>query len=86
MKKTVRNNEEFDRRFDAGEDIHDLIDMSKARVTRPARKVRISLDIGEPLLNDIDRIRAAIGVDRAALIKVWLHERVQLEKAKTARG
>ena len=86
MKKTVRNNEEFDRRFDAGEDIHDLIDMSKARVTRPARKVRISLDIGEPLLNDIDRIRAAIGVDRAALIKVWLHERVQLEKAKIARG
>ena len=80
MNNFAQDNSEFDRRFDDGEDIHDLIDMSKAKVSRPGKKVRISLDIGEDLLREIDRIRAIIGVDRAALIKVWLHERVQKEK------
>ncbi len=80
MNNFAQDNSEFDRRFDDGEDIHDLIDMSKAKVRRPGKKVRISLDIGEDLLREIDRIRAVIGVDRAALIKVWLHERVQKEK------
>ena len=79
-KRLVKSTEEFDQRFDDGEDIHDLIDMSKARVIRHGKKVRITLDIAEELVNDIDRIRATIGVDRGALIKVWLHERVQREK------
>lgn len=35
----------------------------------------------EELVQEIDKIRQSIGVDRAALIKVWLHERVQKEKA-----
>jgi hypothetical protein len=74
-KRLAKSTEEFDQRFDDGEDIHDLIDMSKARVTRHGKKVRITLDIAEELVNDIDRIRATIGVDRGALIKVWLHER-----------
>ena len=39
-----------------------------------------SFDIAETLVRDIDQIRDSIGVDRAALIKIWLHERVQQEK------
>ena len=79
--KIAETAKEFDRRFDAGEDIHDLLDMSKAKVSKPGKKVRITLDISEDLVSEIDRIRMAIGVDRGALIKVWLHERVQKEKA-----
>ena len=79
--RLANNNEEFDRRFDNGEDIHNLIDMSKAKIIRHGKKVRITLDVAESLVNDIDRIRSAIGVDRSALIKEWLHERVQKEKA-----
>jgi len=79
--KIAETAKEFDRRFDAGEDIHDLLDMPKAKVSKPGKKVRITLDISEELVNEIDRIRMAIGVDRGALIKVWLHERVQKEKA-----
>jgi hypothetical protein len=79
-KKLVKNTKEFDRRFDEGEDIHDLIDMSKATVGQPGKKVRISLDIAESLVNEIDQIRQRIGVDRGALIKVWLHERVKKER------
>ncbi len=33
-KKIANRTEEFDRRFDDGEDIHDLIDMSKAKIIR----------------------------------------------------
>ncbi len=80
-KALAKTSEEFDRRFDSGEDIHDLIDMSKATVVPHGKKVRITLDIAESLVKDIDEIRGRIGVDRGALIKVWLHEKVKQEKA-----
>jgi len=88
MKKKIRAKTaaEFDRRFDEGEDIHDLIDVSKAVIIRHARKVRITLDIAETLVNEIDGIREKIGVDRGALIKVWLHERVKQEKEAAAHS
>lgn len=79
-KKWTKNASEFDRRFDSGEDIHDLIDMSKAKITRHGKKVRLTMDIAESLVNEIDDIRRQIGVDRGALIKVWLHERARQEK------
>jgi len=80
-KELAKSNMEFDRRFDSGEDIHDLIDMSRATVIHHGKKIRITLDIAESLVKDIDQIRKQIGVDRGALIKVWLHERVKQEKA-----
>jgi hypothetical protein len=80
-KSLAKNNDEFDRRFDAGEDIHELVDMSQATVARPGRKVRLTLDVSEALVKDLDDIRNKIGVDRSAIIKIWLHERVQQEKA-----
>ena len=79
--KYAKNIKEFDRRFDDGEDIHDLVDLSEAKIIRHGKKVRITLDIAEELVKEIDHIRHSIGVDRAALIKIWLHERVQQEKA-----
>jgi hypothetical protein len=80
-KALAKNSKEFDRRFDVGEDIHDLIDMSKASVICYGKKVRITLDVAQSLVKDIDDIRKRIGVDRGALIKVWLHEKVKQEKA-----
>ena len=79
--KFAKSVEEFDRRFDEGEDIHDLIDMTKTKIIRHGKKVRITIDIAEELVHEIDQIRQSIGVDRSALIKVWLHERVRQEKA-----
>lgn len=80
-KKLAKTALEFDRRFDAGEDIHNLIDMSKAKVISRGKKVRLTLDVAESMVTEIDEIRQRIGVDRGALIKVWLHERVKQEKA-----
>lgn len=85
-KKMAKSTKEFDRRFDEGEDIHDLIDISKAKIIRHGRKVRITLDVAEELVREIDGIRNTIGVDRGALIKVWLYERVKQEKALTSES
>ncbi len=81
QKKKAKDTKEFDERFDNGEDIHDLLDMSQARISRPGKNVRIILDVTEELVREIDRIRERIGVDRGALIKVWLYERVKQETA-----
>ena len=83
-KKIVKSAREFDKRFDEGEDIHDLVDMSKVSIIHHGKKVRITLDVAESLVNEIDDIRKEIGVDRGALIKIWLHERVKKEKAAGA--
>jgi len=80
-KRLAKSAAEFDKRFDKGEEIHDIVDLSKAKIVRPGKKVRITLDIPETLVRDIDDVRERIGVDRGALIKVWLHERVAREKA-----
>lgn len=77
---------ELDRRFDAGEDIHDLIDMAQAKVIRRGKKVRLTIDVAASLVDELDEIRQKIGVDRGALIKVWLHERVMQEKATRKAG
>jgi hypothetical protein len=65
-KKLAISSAEFDRRFDSGEDIHDLIDLSKATVIHHGKKVRITLDVAESLVKDIDDIRKRIGVDCGA--------------------
>ena len=81
----AKNVEEFDHRFDDGEDIHDIINISEAKIKRHGKKVRITLDVGEELVKEIDQIRKSIGVDRSALIKVWLHERLQPERGASRK-
>jgi biotin operon repressor len=81
-KKLAQTNDEFDKRFDQGQDIHELVDLSRATIRKPGKKVRITLDVSQTLVEEIDQIRESIGVDRGALIKVWIHERVQHEKEK----
>ena len=69
--KSAKSAEEFDRRIDEGEDIHGLVDMTKAKIIRHSKKVRITIDIAEELVHEIDQIRQCIGVERAALIKIY---------------
>ena len=64
-KNKAKSAEEFDRRFNEGEDLHNLIQISEAKIVRHGKKVRVTLDIAEGLLQEIDRIRNKIGVDRA---------------------
>jgi hypothetical protein len=67
--------EEFDRRFDEGEDISRYIDWSKA--TRPGLEIkRMSLDLPAHMLEKLDRESALRGVTRQSLVKMWLYEKL----------
>jgi len=63
--------EEFDRRFEAGEDVSQFMDVAKAR--RPGREMqRVNVDFPKGFLAEIDREAERVGVPRQAWIKTAL--------------
>lgn len=71
--------EEFDRRFDEGEDLESLgVDLSKA--TQPGLEIkRINIDIPANFVDRLDHWAAVRGMTRQALIKSWLYDRLEQE-------
>jgi hypothetical protein len=70
--------EEFDKKFDDGEDITKYLDVSKAR--RPGQEQkRVNVDFPTWMIRLLDKEAKRLGVPRQAIIKVWIGER--LEKA-----
>jgi hypothetical protein len=68
--------EEFDRRFDEGEDMTPYLDMSTARRPNLDPK-RVSVDVPAWMVQAIDRQADMIGVSRQAFIKFTLHEKLE---------
>jgi predicted DNA binding CopG/RHH family protein len=81
MKKTYpKTDEELGERFDAGEDLKSLgFDVEKAEVEQPTVK-RVNVDFPEHMLAMLDREAELRGINRQALIKTWLYERLHAEK------
>ena len=80
MKKTDISDEEFERRFDAGEDISEFVDWKNAK--RPGREIRrVNVDFPAWMLQSLDREAARLGVPRQAIIKIWLADRLRTETA-----
>lgn len=76
MKKLEKiTSEEFDRRFDDGEDMGDFLDTKKAKVSKQTQ--RINIDFPAFFLERIDKEARKIGVARTALIKTWIVERLE---------
>ncbi|MFH1878630.1 MAG: CopG family antitoxin [Candidatus Omnitrophota bacterium] len=67
--------EEFDERFDAGEDMWDFLYTRRVKVHKNVR--RINIDFPETMLEQIDEEAHKIGVARSALIKLWLAEKLE---------
>ena len=66
-------------RFDAGEDVLDYFDLTKA--TRPLlQKERVNLDIPHWMVLRIERVAKRKGIPRQAQIKQWLAEKLDEEK------
>ena len=66
--------------FDAGDDITGHMDMTTARRPNQQRAARrISMDVPEELVLGLDRAAERMGVNRQAVIKVWLTERLDQE-------
>ncbi len=75
--------EEFDRRFDAGEDMSDYIDWDKGTHLNLESR-RVNVDFPAWMVRDLDRAARRLGVTRQALIKVWLAERLEEQHQPTA--
>jgi hypothetical protein len=68
--------EEFDRKFDKGEDVSRYLDFSQA--TRPGREQRrVNVDFPVWMIESLDREAKRLGVPRQSVIKVWIAERLE---------
>lgn len=71
---------EFDRRFDAGEDISRFLDLSRA--ARNNQQVRrVNVDFPAWMIHRLDKEANRLGVTRQSIIKVWISERLKTNAA-----
>lgn len=63
---------EFDRRFDAGEDISDYLDLDKAVVVH-----RVNVDFPAWMVTRLDREAKRLNISRQAVIKMWVRDRLE---------
>lgn len=67
--------DEFDKKFDSGNDITEHLDYSRAK--RPGKKQkRVNVDFPVWMIQALDQEAERIGVPRQSVIKVWIAERL----------
>jgi len=70
---------EFDRLFEAGEDVAAYLD--KSRIKRPGlEQRRITVDIPAWMVHQLDREAMRLGITRQSVIKMWIAQKIA-EKA-----
>jgi len=68
--------DEFDERFDRGEDITSALDLANAK--RPGfEQRRVNVDFPVWMIESLDREARRLGVTRQSVIKVWIAERLE---------
>jgi len=65
----------LDRKFDAGENVVDQLDLSKARRVGTHPK-RVNVDFPTWMVDSLDREARRLGVTRQSLIKLWLADKL----------
>ena len=76
MKKKYISGEEFEEKFEAGEDLSEYLDLNNA--SRPGLKnKKISLQMPEWMLSGVDREAKKLGVSRQAILKMWISENLK---------
>lgn len=68
--------EEFDRRFDSGDDITSELEITAAQ--RPGlQQRRVNVDFSAWMVEALDREARRLGVTRQSIIKLWIAERLE---------
>ena len=67
---------EFDKQFDEGDDILNVLDLSKAKRVMQDQK-RVNVDFPAWMIESLDKEASRVGVTRQSIIKVWLAERLE---------
>jgi predicted DNA binding CopG/RHH family protein len=66
----------FDRQFEAGEDMTDALDVSRAKRVLQTQK-RVNVDFPRWMVDSLDKEASKLGITRQSIIKVWLAERLE---------
>jgi len=78
MKKKYITAAEFDKRFDAAEDLSEYYDLDHA--VRPAlEQRRVSVDFPVWMVKQLDQVARRLGVTRQSIIKVFISEKLKEE-------
>jgi dsDNA-binding SOS-regulon protein len=78
MKKKYITAAEFDKRFDAAEDLSEHYDLEHA--VRPAlEQRRVSVDFPVWMVKQLDQVARRLGVTRQSIIKVFISEKLKEE-------
>lgn len=73
----------LDRDFDAGKDVSRYLEVSKAR--RPGlEQRRVNVDLPAWMIGSLDREAARVGVPRQSLVKLWIAERLEELRKRSA--
>lgn len=67
---------DFDKKFEAGEDITAHLNVSQARRPEQDSK-RVNIDFPVWVVQKVDKEARRLGVSRQALLKVWVAERLE---------
>lgn len=70
----------LDKKFDAGENIVENLDLSKARRPKQEQK-RVNVDFPLWMIQSLDKEARRLGVPRQSIIKVWIAERLERSSA-----
>ena len=65
----------FDRKFDSGESVVEVLDLGKAKRVGADAK-RVNVDFPAWMVDSLDREARRLGVTRQSLIKLWLADRL----------
>ena len=74
------NSSEFDRRFDDGDSVIEVLGVTAARRQRLEQK-RVNVDFPIWMVEQLDQEANRLGVTRQSIIKVWLAERLERPKS-----
>ncbi len=76
MKKKFMKAEEFDQKFDDGEDLTEYFDLTHAK--RPGQEQkRVNVDFPIWMIQSLDKEAKRIGVTRQSIIKIWIADRLK---------
>lgn len=83
MSAAKKSTDELLDRFDAGEDLDDYFDMSAPEFPNRETK-RVNVDFPAWMVRALDSEAARVGVNRQAVIKMWIAERLDSTVAGAA--
>ena len=77
MKKKSIKAEEFDKKFDNGEDVSEYLDVKKLEKPGQEQK-RVNVDFPVWMIDSLDKEAKRLGVTRQSVIKFWIAEKLQM--------